>query len=235
MFSLMDRKVRLPRVWSNRELEKMGPFFDGRVVNVSGWKDSDKQGKRYKEYFPNAREYAVSNFIAEAKGMQGNLENEFFLDLEKDLEEHLIGYYDVVFNHTVLEHVFDCSKAFANLCLLSKDIVIIVVPFIQHQHAAYGDFWRFTPVCLSELFKRNSLELLYINYNDGKNQSVYVIAVGSKRPEKWAVIKNLPGNKIDRMSEKVGYGVLSQTLMYNAVDISKKLFHRMYRSLKKTG
>lgn len=233
MFNLMDRKVTLPRVWSNRELRKIASFFRGRVVNVSGWKDIDKQGKRYAEYFYNAQEYWVSNFISEAKGMQGTLENEFFLDLEKDIEERLVGQYEVVFNHTVLEHVFDCRKAFGNLCLLSNDIVIVVVPFMQHQHAAYGDFWRFTPVCLKELFKKNGFELLYINYNNGKNQSIYVIAVGSKNPQNWSVIKNLSNNKIDKMIEKVGYNVVSQGFMYHTSVILKKIFYKIFSRLQK--
>lgn len=33
-----DKKFRVPRVWSNRELEKFGHLFSGKGVNVSGWK-----------------------------------------------------------------------------------------------------------------------------------------------------------------------------------------------------
>lgn len=47
----MDKKFRVPRVWSNRELEKFGHLFSGKGVNVSGWKDIDKEGKKYRDYF----------------------------------------------------------------------------------------------------------------------------------------------------------------------------------------
>jgi hypothetical protein len=214
MWSIVDRKVKLPRIWSNNELKKISSLFYGSVINVSGWKDIDKQGSTYREYFCNASEYWISNYVAEAKGFQGDISNEFFLDLETDIDEELIENFDVVFNHTVLEHIFDCRKAFKNICLLSRDIVIIIVPFMQHQHASYGDYWRFTPECIVHIFQKNGLEVLYINYNDGKNQSVYVFAVGSKKPQSWQKIRALQGNKIDRYTEKVGHKVVSQGVIY---------------------
>lgn len=225
MHLFTDRKVRLPRIWSNEELRKMAHFFSGRAVNVSGWEDRDKQGSTYQQYFVNVSDYHVSNYVSEAKGFQGRQANEFFLDLEDDLDENLIGKFDVVFNHTVLEHVFNCRKAFENICLLSRDIVIVVVPFIQHQHSAYGDFWRFTPECIARLFQIHGLELLYINYNDGRNQSVYVFAVAAKCPQNWQTIKNIEGNKIDRLTEKVGYRVVSQGPMV-------MLFNKIRKRLK---
>jgi len=214
MWSIVDRKVRLPRIWSNNELKKISSLFYGSVINVSGWKDLDKQGNTYQQYFTNAKEYWISNYVTESKGFQGDLENELFLDLVLPIENNLIERFDVVFNHTVLEHIFDCRNAFQNICLLSKDIVISVVPFLQHQHAAYGDYWRFTPECMSLLYEENGLELLYINYNDGKNQSIYVFAVGSKKPQSWQKIRALQGNKIDRYTEKVGHKVVSQGVIY---------------------
>ena len=41
MWSIVDRKVRLPRIWSNNELKKISSLFYGSVINVSGWKDLD--------------------------------------------------------------------------------------------------------------------------------------------------------------------------------------------------
>lgn len=191
-----DKKFRIPRIWSNKILAEISSLFDGDIINVSGWKDQDKQGNFYKDYFPNATSYSISNFISEARGFQGNMENEFYLDLEKPLDKSLKQKYDVVFNHTVLEHVYEVQKAFQNLCLMSKDIVIVVVPFLQEQHAEYGDYWRFTPLTLKKLFEQNSKELIYINYNDVPKQSIYILAIGSSKKNKWESIINKKNNQL---------------------------------------
>lgn len=169
----------------------------GKVINVSGWKDEDKENKKYKEYFINVENYFLSNYKSDARGFQGNQENEIFLDLEKDLDNSLYSKFDVVFNHTVLEHIFDVNKAFENLCKLSNDIVIVIVPFLQEQHAEYGDYWRFTPLSLKKLFERNKMDLVYINYNDNEDESIYIFAIGSKQYSKWSKIKNISDNKLN--------------------------------------
>lgn len=73
-----DRKFKEPRVWSNQELKKFGFIFQGDIVNISGWKDMDKEGNRYKEYFKNAKSYQISNYNTQKNGFQGDMENEFF-------------------------------------------------------------------------------------------------------------------------------------------------------------
>jgi len=115
----VDRKYRLPRIWSNQELKKFAHLFSGEIVNVSAWEDKDKEGGHYKNYFINANKYYLTNYKTKARGFQG-YENEFYLDLKKDLDKSLINRFDVVFNHTALEHIYDIRKAFRNLCLLSK-------------------------------------------------------------------------------------------------------------------
>ena len=50
----MDNKFRKPRIWSNKVLKEMAYLFEGNVGNISGWKDNDKQGKKYRSYFKNA-------------------------------------------------------------------------------------------------------------------------------------------------------------------------------------
>lgn len=179
-----DRKSRIPRLWSNQELKKFAALFSGDIVNVSGWEDRDKEGQYYSDYFEKKSSYTITNYLSEARGFQGQ-ENEIFLDLTKDLPKNLIGKYDVVFNHTVLEHVFEVHKAFENLCLLSRDAVILVVPFLQPMHADYGDFWRFTPSCLQRLFEKNGMSVIYSSFNNPINASVYVFCVAVKDPEKW--------------------------------------------------
>ncbi|GGD02380.1 class I SAM-dependent methyltransferase [Hyunsoonleella pacifica] len=188
-YNNIDRVFRLPRVWSNRELKKIAHLFEGNVVNVSGWKDIDKEGGFYKDYFTSASSYTITNYKREAKGFQG-LDNEIFLDLEADLTKELIGKFDTVFNHTVLEHIFEVRKAIKNLCLLTKDIVIVVVPFLQVMHGDYGDYWRFTPVTMEKLFEVNGMKMITCTFNSHRNASVYLFCVASKKPEKWKHITN---------------------------------------------
>lgn len=180
----MDRRFRLPRVWSNRQLERIAPLFHGDVVNVSAWKDEDKEGRRYRDYFVNAASYWLTNWKSEARGFQ-NYPNEIFLDLEQDLPQDLIGRFDVVFNHTTLEHIYNVQKAFRNLCLLSRDVVIVCVPFLQPYHSDYGDYWRFSPLCLKRLYEDNGLEVLSLSWNSHRMSAVYVFGVGARHPERW--------------------------------------------------
>lgn len=82
--------------------------------------------------------------------------------------------FDLVFSHTVLERVYEVHTAFKNLCLISKDAVILLVPFLQQMHADYGDHWRFTPLRIKRLFKDNKLSLLYLSFNKHRSASVYI-------------------------------------------------------------
>lgn len=181
---MVDKKYRLPRIWSNAELKKFAHLFTGDVVNVSGWKDIDKQGAHYRDYFINCSSYFISNYKGEWRGLQG-FDNEFFLDLTEALDERYRNRFEVVFNHTTLEHIYDVKQAFKNLCLMSSDIVIIVVPFLQQMHGDYGDYWRFSPLTIKNLFEENGLGLLYLSFNNHRGVSVYIFAVASRNPEKW--------------------------------------------------
>jgi hypothetical protein len=182
---MISRKFRLTRLWSNKELRKIASFFSGDIVNVSGWDDRDKEGGNYKKYFKNASNYYYTNYPGE-RGTS-NLKNEFFCDLSKDLSAELENRFDVVFNHTTLEHIFDVRKAFSNICKMSKDIVIIVVPFCQAQHETmdWKDYWRFTPSAMRELYKENGLDIIYESASEYTNSAIYLFYVGSKNSDKW--------------------------------------------------
>ena len=180
----VDRVHRLPRIWSNRELERCAHLFEGSVVNVSAWKDVDKEGRRYRDYFTNASSYTLTNYEADARGFQG-YEGEIFLDLEKPLPDDLNQSFDVALNHTTLEHVFEAKKAFENICSMSRDVVIIVLPWLQQYHTDYGDYWRFSPLLVKRLFEENGFEVVYQNFNNDKSSSVYVFTVATRNPEKW--------------------------------------------------
>ncbi len=172
------------RIWSNNELKKFAHLFTGSIVNISGWEDMDKQGTRYKDYFSQASEYSVTNYTPShaANGI-----HEIILDLEANLDETLIDRFDVVLSHTNLEHVFNVFKAVENHCLMTRDIVIIIVPFIQQQHETqeFKDYWRFTPTCLRKLYEINGLTTVYESFNNQPHKVNYILSVGSKNPGKW--------------------------------------------------
>jgi len=178
------RISRLARRWSNAELRKFAGWFTGDVVNVSAWRDEDKCGAHYADYFTQKSSYTITNYKPDARGLQG-APNERFLDLEAPLDQDLAGRFDVVFNHTVLEHVYEFQAAFANLCTMSRDIVIVVLPWLQPYHGDYGDYWRFSPLAARRMFEANGLTALYVSFNEDAFASVYVFALGSRHPERW--------------------------------------------------
>ncbi|MDI6448177.1 hypothetical protein [Anaerobaca lacustris] len=166
-------------------MAKLGPLFSGDIVNVSAWDDRDKESGYYKDYFANAASYSYTNYGG-YRGFQGR-PNEYALDLTGEVPDELKQRFDVVFNHTTLEHIFDVRKAFANLCELSRDIVIVVVPFAQVQHESedWKDYWRFTPTCLRGLCEENGLTVIYEAQSPHRNSAVYLLSVASRHPNRW--------------------------------------------------
>lgn len=171
----MKKTLKNARLWSNKELEKVADYFSGTVINISGEMDSDKAGKRYKTYFHNAANYTLSNYVS------FGFENEIILDLENDIGKELIKSYDIVFNHTVLEHIYEIRKAFANLCKIARDAVVIIVPFAQEVHykeGVYYDYWRPTPFAVKKMFEENNYRLAYLSFNEMTDTNTYLFCVG---------------------------------------------------------
>ena len=150
---------KTPRYWSNKKLREVSYAVEGSVVNVSAWGDKDKEGKHYIDYFPNAASYDMTNY-SEWKGGDG-----ISLDLTKDLPKEFLMKWDVVFNHTTLEHIFDVHKAFENLCLMSKKYVFLVTPFKERVHDK-EDYWRMTPQCIERLFNINGFKVMKSEISD---------------------------------------------------------------------
>jgi hypothetical protein len=206
-----ERQFQLPRIWSNRQLRKISHLFSGKVVNISAWNDCDKEGGCYKDYFKNAESYYITNYSG-YRGFQ-NRSDEIFLDLSKPLPEELVEKFDVVFNHTTLEHIVDFNFAFKNICRMSRDIVITVVPFAQTHHPTeeWGDYWRFTPEGLEQLFKANGLATIYRAANNDFNCGIYLFAAASKFPDKW--MKKMPQQEIiEPVGEVIGQNRLKRIL-----------------------
>lgn len=183
-----DRQFRLPRIWSNNQLRHLAPLCRGSVVNVSAGDDVDKQGATYREYFTAADEYHTTNWAGGSYRGFGERDDEIPLDLTAELPAELIGRYDVALNHTTLEHIFEVRTAMTNLCRMTRDAVIVVVPFaqVQHENAGYQDFWRFTPTCLRAMFAAEGLRMVYEAANNDFNAGTYVCAVASRHPDRWS-------------------------------------------------
>jgi len=200
-----DRKFRLARCWSNRELRRFAPLFVGAVVNVSAGTDEDKEGAYYADYFSAAASYDLTNYAPGSfRGFSGR-PNEYLLDLEAGVGDELRQRYDVAFNHTTLEHIFDVPRAFANLCAVTRDILILVVPFaqVQHENDAYRDYWRFTPTCIRRLCEQHQLTVIYESANSDCNAATYLFVVASRKPQEW--INKIPvGQSLERVGDWIG-------------------------------
>ncbi len=204
----IDRQFRLPRIWSNNELRKISDLFHGDVVNISGWNDQDKEGSCYNEYFLNASTYSITNL----GGVRGRSDSndEIILDLTSELPFGLSRKFDVCYNHTTLEHVYDVVKAFSNICEMSRDIVILVVPFSQEQHEtdSFKDFWRFTPSSIRYLFKDNGFEVVYEAESKYSNAGIYLFYVASRRSNYWK--SKMPQyTKISFSGKQLSFGLFS--------------------------
>lgn len=163
------------------------------MINVSGEKDLDKQAREYRKYFINASEYSISNYEL------FDIQNEILLDLEKELPVEYKNKWDVVFNHTVLEHIYDVRTAFANLCAMGRKAVVIVVPFVQGVHykeGVYADYWRPTPLAIKKMFEENGFEMLYYTCNDMEYTNTYLLCVGVREEyaEEYRMLDNRPHN-----------------------------------------
>lgn len=103
---------------------------------------------------------------------------DFKLDLEAELPGKLIGIGDCVFNRNTLEHVYECRRAFASLCAMSCDVVIVVVPYIQQMDGTpeqYADFWRFTPYTMQNMYAENNLILRYCSASGAERTSILFV------------------------------------------------------------
>ncbi len=187
-YKYFNKRQYNPRYWSNDQLRKFAHLFKGDIINVSAGKDNDKENHFYRDYFINKKSYTVSNYIK----TDNQAINEVIIDLEKEIPDELKPKFDVVFSHTVLEHIYHIDKAIENLCKLSKDIVITVVPFLQTYHhieTQYFDYWRFSPLALIRKFNAHKFKTLYIDWNNDAFGNIYIFHIASCKSEIWKEIE----------------------------------------------
>lgn len=219
--------VQSPRTWSNDELKFVMQHLDvdGRVINVSGWKDADKQGGHYRDYFPRAQEYVISNYGADQARGGVDSPSTIALDLGEPAPEALRGTFDVAFSHTVLEHVDDPVFSFTQIAALSRDLVITVVPFKQKLHfeaGQYGDYFRFSPFAMRRMHERAGLTVLYEGFTPRPSLDVYLFYVGTKQPEKHTSFPvKLP--KIEALNFMVGE-FSAKDLVLNIAERARRKF-----------
>ena len=84
---------------------------------------------------------------------------------------------------------------------MSKNTIIVVVPFLQQYHADYGDYWRFTPTCLVKLASKNGFNAKFITWNDNFSASTYVVMVAVRDGNKSVSLETHPLNKINMISK----------------------------------
>lgn len=175
------------------------------VINVSGWEDSDKAGRKYFEYFKNVRlkKYDISN----VGGYRGEInQNQICIDLD-DHSFTAKSSYDLVFCHTVLEHVFDIFNATRILCDLSNRFVFCVVPHVQESHSTrdFGDFWRFNKDGIEQLFTKHGISARVTLYAQRNGSSSYLCMIGSKSASDQVMFDKIFGNSEEPKFVKNGF------------------------------
>lgn len=174
------------REWSNGELRKVAKMLGSytSVLNISGWKDLDKEGGTYRDYFDKDCKYLISNYSRDQQ--RGGIDGDnFALNLDEELDPGLEGSFDCALSHTVLEHIEDPVFAFKQMAKVTSDVLITVVPFKQKVHfedGQYGDYFRFGPMIMRAMYQREGFELLYESYTPRPSLDVYMFHVGVKRP-----------------------------------------------------
>lgn len=187
MSILKDIRSVQYRLWSNDILKENIPKLQRyqSVINVSGWKDSDKEGGYYKNYFIKEVDYYVSNYPDDKEKGVSNVDD-IQIDLAKLLPSELENKFDVAFNHTVLEHVINPEFAFDQISKLTKDVLITVIPWKQALHfnpGQFGDYYRISPFTMRRFYEKNNFTLLLEEYSPNYAPDTYLLYIGSKKPE----------------------------------------------------
>lgn len=95
---------------------------------------------------------------------------EINLDLNQTLDQSYFRQYEVVVDSSVLEHCFNISEAFKNLCNMVKEngIISTVAPLFKYNHG----FYNVNPTFYRHGFLRNGFEILYQGILDKAGQKI---------------------------------------------------------------
>ena len=187
-----------PRAWSNGRIAAAAGGVDGDVVHVSAWRDEDKHGRRYRDYFPAARSYTTTN----VGGASGDISGaDVPLDLTVPVDPLRRGAFDFVLNHTTLEHVHAVDVALDNLFAMTRRDLCLVVPFMQVEHwdsPSFADHWRFTAFGLAQAALDHGFEVVSLTSNHNPVWPIYYClhARRSAAPppgDLWSITGTAPG------------------------------------------
>jgi hypothetical protein len=208
------------RTYSNVCLKRILTLLNvTSVLNVSGWDDGDKEGGRYADYFSQkVDKYEVSHFENDYLRSDTDI-SKLVIDLE-DINYQAVEKFELVFSHTVLEHVFDQHNAFRIMCSLAEKYVVGVVPMINvlHWEETYGDYWRFTPHGIRKLFENNGFKLVHLEIGPTSSISQYIIFIGARNGITYA--RNLHIQEIS--NGKVGLFRIADLLKISILRILEK-------------
>lgn len=111
---------------------------------------------------------------------------DYVLDLQSQPPEELAERFDLVFNHTTLEHIFDIHQAFHTMASMSRDAMLVIVPFVQHLHGPEdGDFWRPSPYAMRRLHENANLTVIREAAGPKGGKIRYLSYFSTKNPERW--------------------------------------------------
>lgn len=92
------------------------------------------------------------------------------LDLNQPLPENYYRQFDIVIDSSVLEHCFNISEAFKNLCNMVKvnGIISTVAPLFKYNHG----FYNLNPIFYNHGFLANGFHILYQGILDKAGQKI---------------------------------------------------------------
>jgi len=208
------------------------PEFENGI-NVSGYLDSDKENNFYVNYF-RINNYVIS--IYDNDKSYSNRESAIIIDLDGSaIKENATHFqkYDLVFSHTVLEHVKNPFLAFSNLeyLLAPNGVLISVVPFIYKFHFSdgdFGDYWRYTPHSLKLLHEKTGLYINLMEVGPSNGYEKYIITVASRHAGYTNFEFNI--SKFQEWNNTLGknsFFSLLQNLILRVIDAIKSRYHML--------
>jgi SAM-dependent methyltransferase len=154
------------RAASNRLLKEWCAALTGDVLSIGSGSDSDGNGSRYRDYFPQAARYRTSEVAHDPRC-------DLVLDV-RAMPQVETNSIDTVFCSGVLEHVDDCHAAVAECWRVVKagGSFLVGVPFDQPLHRAPQDFWRFTEFGLRWMLRAFQMRDLVV-IGESKHPTTY--------------------------------------------------------------
>ena len=126
--------------------------------------DAGAGRKRFAPFFNKAKYYSLEhpNGINQ-KGMSG-IQYDFICELDDQSFPVQSEYFNLVYCHSVLEHIFDTRQFLFNIKRVLKrgGCLYINVPFVYYEHEIPYDYFRFTRFGLQRHIRDSGMEVVSI-------------------------------------------------------------------------